>query len=265
MRTEPSRRPPSRAVAAVAGVLSGAAVASACAAAPTATPAGDVVVATASSLSDVFVDLGEAFGRTPAGAGDRVTLDTGSSSSLAQRLAEGAQYDVFAAADRATMQRLRTDGLLRDEPQVFARTTLVLVVAPDDPAGVRSLPDLVRPGVRVALAAPSVPLGRYTRDAFARLGLQPPPLASRETNARAVLAKVRLGEADAGVVYRPDAAAADGAVGVVALPDTAQVTVEYPIAVPATSDDPGSAAAFVRFVLSPQGRAILTAAGFEVP
>lgn len=268
MRTVPTRRPPRRAVAFVAGALSGAAVAGACAGTPGASSsvAGDeVVVAAASSLSDVFAELGAAWRRSDDGADDTVTFDTASSSALALRIAEGAPYDVFAAADLATMRRLRDDGLLREEPQVFARTTLVLVTAAGNPADVRTLADLARPDLRVALAAPSVPLGRYTREALRRVGLDVPSGASRETNARAVLTKVRLGEADVGVVYRPDAATTDGSLQTVELPTAAQVTVEYPIAVPTTTDDRSAADDFVRFVLSAQGRAVLVAAGYEVP
>lgn len=262
MHAVPTRR---RIAVTAVGAISAAVLAGGC---TTTSPASDgITVAAAASLTDVFDDLGAAFGRADGSAdgADAITVDSASSSALALRIAEGAPVDVFAAADTATMRRLQRKRLLVSEPRVFARTTLVIVLAPGNPARVDAIDDLTRADVRVATAAPEVPLGRYTAETFALAGLAVPATVTRESNARAVLTKVASGEVDAGIVYRPDAGASVPALQTIELPPTAQVTVEYPIAVPATTDDRAGAEAFVRFVLSAQGRAILAAAGYEVP
>ena len=141
--------------------------------------------------------------------------------------------------------------------QVFARNRLVIVVAPGNPEHVRRIADLSRHGLVVVLADPSVPAGKYAAEALADAGVHVRP-ASLEDNVRSVLTKVRLGEADAGIVYRTDALSAGSAVATVDLP-TGPVAA-YPIAAV-----DGHGRQFVDFVLSAQGRQILAQFGFLPP
>lgn len=127
----------------------------------------------------------------------------GASSRLAAQVLEGAPADVLATADDPTMQRVVDAGLAAGPPVVFALNRLAIAVPRTDPAGIRGLADLARPGLRVVLAAPAVPAGRYAAEALAAAGVQVQPL-SLEPNVKAVAGKVASGEADAGIVYVTD-------------------------------------------------------------
>jgi molybdate transport system substrate-binding protein len=227
-----------------------------------------VRVFAASSLTDAFREAAADF--EAAHPGVRVELQLGGSQVLRVQVEQGAPADVFASADREHARALWTAGLV-GEPRVFARNRLVVAV-PRGPGKVRSLGDLARPGVRLVLAAPSVPAGRYATEALRRLdawgGLGEGFAAgvrrnvvSEETNVRAVLAKVRLGEADAGFVYATDVRGAGEGTEALALP--VDVAVEYEIAVVRASREPGAAAAFVARVLGERGQAILRRHGFR--
>ncbi len=228
-----------------------------------------VRVLAASSLTEVFRDAASEF--TKAQPGRSVELSFAGSETLRAQIEQGAPADVFASADRIHADALKTSGLLKTY-QVFARNALV-VVAPEG-GTVRRLRDLARPGVRIVVAGPTVPAGRYTSQVIAALdgsgrygdafqSRARANVASQETNVRIVLAKVTLGEADAGFVYRTDAAAAKDKVRVLAIPDRYNVVAEYPIAVLSTSAAPERAQAFVDFVTGPAGRALLQKYGFR--
>jgi molybdate transport system substrate-binding protein len=231
--------------------------------------AGDVLrVFAASSLTEAFQEIGRAYeGAHP---GTRVETSFAGSQVLRTQIEQGAPADVFASADLVHAESLRAQGLL-EEPRVFARNSLVVVVPPE--SAVRTLPDLARPGVKVVLAGPEVPAGRYAEQVLDKLETAPgfgagfagrvrANVVSRETNVRVVLSKVALGEADAGLVYATDAAAAGDKVRRIAIPDAQNATAAYPIAVVARSGAAAAARAFVALVTGPEGRRLLARHGF---
>jgi molybdate transport system substrate-binding protein len=172
--------------------------------------------------------------------------------------------DVFASANASIPERLHAEGLV-EQPVAFARNRLVVIAPRANPAHVRSLNDLTRPGVTVDIAQAGVPVGDYTLEALDKLGLTAQVLrnvASRETDVRAVLTKVVLGQADAGVVYATDARQAEGDIVVVPIPKLAQPETTYAVAVVSTSTRRAEAQAFVRSLLVRSGRATLTRYGF---
>lgn len=225
-----------------------------------------LVVSAASSLTEVFETVAESF---EAEHGVRVDLNLAGSSTLAAQIVQGAPVDVFASADHQQMQVVRAEGLLAGEALVFARNRLVVVATADGP--VRELADLAEPGVLLVLAGPNVPAGAYARIAIEGLADPPTPdfaaevfanVVSEEPNVRQVAAKVALGEADAAVVYASDAALLDG-VRTIPLPLPPDGRPEYPVAVLARATDPDLAHAFVTYLRSQAGRAILERWGFE--
>jgi molybdate transport system substrate-binding protein len=216
----------------------------------------DVTVFAASSLTAVFPRID---------GGPRYSF--AGSDTLALQIQNGAPADVFASASPAQPEALfRQELVLR--PQVFARNRLTVVVPRANPGRVRTVLDLARPGVKLVIAEPKVPIGAYTRRALVRLGIARAALrnvVSLETDVRGVLAKVVLGQADAGIVYVTDARSAGERVRSVAVPRRAQPDVRYEIAVVAASGRREAAQAFVREVLGPRGRRALVAAGFGLP
>jgi molybdate transport system substrate-binding protein len=223
---------------------------------------GELVVFAAASLTDVFEVLAAEL--EAAHPGLRVLLNLAGSQQLAGQVLEGAPADVLATAAPEPIGRVAAAGLLEAPPTVFATNRLEIAVEPGNPEGVRDLADLARDGLVVVLAAPEVPAGRYAAEALAAAGVEVSP-DSLEVDVRAVLGKVRLGEADAGIVYRSDVLAADGAVEGVPLPEAAGVVARYPAAVLADAPNPQAARAFLDLLLSGAGRAVLDAHGFGPP
>jgi molybdate transport system substrate-binding protein len=212
-----------------------------------------VVVFAASSLTDVFgrieADYEQSHPRVD------VVVNFGGSSSLVAQLGEGAPVDVLATADLPTMER--ASWAITADSIVFARTDLVIAVErgnPLDIRGLESLPD----AALVVLAAPGVPAGAYSQQILACAGVDLKPV-SLEQNVRSVAAKVSLGEADAGLVYRTDIGDDLAAVEV---PSGCEVTAEYAIA---PVSDEAVALDFIAYVTGPEGAAALADAGFESP
>jgi molybdate transport system substrate-binding protein len=160
------------------------------------------------------------------------------------------------------MGKVVAAGRVKGEPRRFAQNRLAVVVGEGNPLGIQGLPDLARQGRRVALCGPEVPAGRYARQALekARVTVRS---VSDEPSVKALVAKVRLGELDAGVVYVTDCKA-DG-VAAVGIADEFQVVADYPIAVCNAGANGPAAAAFVGFVLSPAGQKVLADFGFQAP
>ncbi len=210
-------------------------------------------VLAAASLTDAFRAVGTAFHR--AHPDENVRFSFAGSQSLVAQVKEGAPADVLATADERTMATVRDR--LTGPPQTFARNVLVIAVAPGNPKGVHGLADLARPGLTVVLAAPAVPAGAYARQALEAAGVTVHP-ASLEENVRAVLTKVELGEADAGVVYASDATAAGRQVASVPVQDSPTAT--YPVGV-LTGNRAGRD--FVAYLRSAGGQQILTRYGFR--
>ena len=189
------------------------------------------------------------------------TFNYAGSQTLASQIAQGAQADVFASADTARMKTLQDAGLLAGSPWVFAHNRLEIAVERGNPKGIHSLADLARPGLVIVLADPSVPAGKYAQQALAKAGVNVKP-ASLELEVTAVLTKVALGEADAGIVYVSDIVTS-GNVDGIAIPDAQNVIADYPIARLDAAQNKSGADAFITYVLSSQGQAILVGAGFE--
>lgn len=214
-----------------------------------------LTVFAAASLTEVFREL--APGATYSFAG---------SDELATQIREGAPADVYAAASPRFPAELTAEGLL-EAPRTFATNRLVLVVPPDNPAGIDSLDDLAADGVRLVLGAEGVPAGDYARQALEEAGAAGAleNVVSHEEDVKGVLGKVTSGEADAGLVYATDAGAAGGEVVAIELPEDAQVTVEYRIAILTGTGKREAAERFVGLLLGEEGRRALAAAGFGLP
>lgn len=271
---------PSKVLRVLALAVLGAAVLAACGAdgdpatpSATGTLEGRVTVFAASSLTEAFEVIRVAF--EDAHPGVEVEYSFGGSSALATQIEEGAPADVFASADEAQMQRLLAADRVRSA-SVFAGNALVIVTPEDNPARIDGPVDLARPGVKLVLAQPDVPVGAYSRQALEALGRlegYPPSFArdalanlvSNEPNVRGVLTKVQLGEADAGVVYVTDAMVAGTEVRRIDFPEGVAPVARYPIAVTTRASNPAAAEAFVEFVRSPEGQRILADAGFGPP
>jgi molybdate transport system substrate-binding protein len=230
-------------------------------------PRDELVVFAAASLRQPFDELGELLRAEHPGL--VLTFNFAGSQQLRAQIEQGAPADVFAAADHVHMARLREAGRV-DEPSVFARSELVMVVQPQHAARVHGLSDL--PALqRLVIGATEVPVGRYTRklldQAAPALGADFPDrvlakVVSHELSVKQVLAKVALGEADAGIVYRSDVTAADGRVVARAIAAEYNVIAEYPIAGVRGAKHSARAAEFVRLVQGPRGQAALARAGY---
>lgn len=219
----------------------------------------DVTVFAAASLTDAFTELGDAF--TAANPGVEVTFNFAGSSELVAQISDGAPADVVASADLATMTVLADAELVVGDPQVFATNVAEIMVERGNPEGIDDVADLAADNLIVVQCAPEVPCGSYAEQVLANAGVSVTP-ASYEDNVRAVVTKVTLGEADAGIVYRTDVlAAGDGADGVT-IPADVNVVAEYPIALVAGSGDRAGARSFADFVLGADGQAILAEFGF---
>ncbi len=224
---------------------------------------GELTVAAATSLTNAFTRIGEEF--QAAYPGVELTFTFDASSALTNQLLEGAPADVFASAAEADLAELTEAGLVAGVPSVFARNELVIVTKPGNPEGVSRLDDLVDVGI-VSLCGAEVPCGRYAQQSLDAAGVAiPESRVTRGPNAGATLNAVSQGDAVAGVVYVTDAAAAGDAVDTAAIPADRNVVASYPITVLASSGTPELAAAFVAFVSSPVGRAVLEELGFLPP
>jgi molybdate transport system substrate-binding protein len=219
--------------------------------------AGGLTILAASSMQEGLAHVARAFEREHAG---KVSIQVGGSQELRAQLEHGAVADVFVSADRGHAQALADQGLA-GQPVVVARNEPVLIVPRANPAGVKSLADLARPGVKVVLGASQVPIGRYSREILDKAGLKVSP-ASEELNVRQVLAKVALGEADAGIVYHTDAMSAIGRVTEIRLSAAENVTAEYFAVVLTKAPRKPTAEQFVAFLRSPAGRGALDELGF---
>jgi molybdate transport system substrate-binding protein len=235
---------------------------------------GDVVVFAASSLTDAFKELANEFQKTHPNA--RAVFSFGGSSQLAIQLVNGARADVFASADQDQMDVVQRGHVLSAAQQVFVRNRLMLIAPRDNPAGITTLQDLARPGLKIVGAQASVPIGYYTSQLLKSASSNAAygsdfqqrverNLVSREDTVRQIVAKIQLGEGDAAVVYVTDVTPrlADQFVRI-PLPEDLQVTASYPIAVGNGRNRAGGEA-FVAFVESPVAQAILARWGFLPP
>lgn len=226
-----------------------------------------LTVFAAASLTDAFGELGRTLERDQPGL--QLRFNFAGSQQLAAQLEQGAKADVFASADQRWMSYIAERGLLGQPPQLFARNRLVVIVPQTNPARITRLEHLARRGVKLVLAAEAVPAGNYSREALRNLAAAPgfadryatralANVVSQEENVKAVAAKVQLGEADAGMVYRSDVTPAlVRYVRVLDIPDRYNVLASYPMAVLRGAPNPAAARTFLRLALSPAGQRIL--------
>ncbi len=231
-----------------------------------------ITVLAAASLTDAFQEAASAFEQAKPEV--NVTFSFGGSQQLLVQLEQGARADIFAAADERTMDLARQKNLIEGDPRIFAGNSLVVVLPRANSAGIRSLQDLARPGLKIALANPDVPVGVYSRR-FLELASRQSEfgadygdrvlanVVSEETNVKQVLAKVLIDEVDAGIVYTSDVAGRTGAsIQIIEIPAALNPRAEYPIAVVQGAGQPQAARAFLDFILSAEGQAILVRYGF---
>jgi molybdate transport system substrate-binding protein len=222
---------------------------------------GTVTVFAAASLKEAFTTLGHRFEQGHPGT--HIVLNLGPSSGLATQITQAAPADVFASASAKNMDQVVSAGAAA-APRTFARNAMEVAVPPSNPARVASVRDLGRSGVKVALCQPQVPCGVTAATVFARAGVQVHPV-SQELDVKSVLAKVTLGEVDAGVVYVTDVKAAGRRVTGVPIPGAVNASTSYPIATLSAAPNKQAAQAFTDYVLSGDAAPVLTAAGFGSP
>lgn len=226
-----------------------------------ATVSGSITVLAAASLEEAFTTIGSQFEK--AHPGTKVTFGFGPSSGLATSINQGAPADVFASASPKTMDQVVSGGKAAD-PKTFVSNQMEIAVPPKNPAGVHGVDDLAKPSVKVALCQPQVPCGAVAATVFTHAGITVTPV-TQEVDVKSVLTKVALGEVDAGVVYVTDVRAAGSRVKGIEIPADVNASTDYPIATVSGSENAGTAAAFVAYVLSPEGQSVLTSAGFAKP
>jgi molybdate transport system substrate-binding protein len=234
---------------------------------PVPPPPSTLTVFAAASITDAFKELGATLQRRDPGL--KLRFNFAGSQQLAVQLEQGAPADVFASADQRWMAYVEERELLGASPEVFAHNRLVVIVPRTNPARIGRLADLRRRGVKLVLAAEAVPAGKYSREALHNLDRAPGfapgysrrvlgNIVSEEENVKAVVAKVQLGEADAGIVYRSDVTrSVAGKVRVLEIPDEYNVTASYPVAILKAAHNPGAARAFVELLLGSEGQRVL--------
>jgi molybdate transport system substrate-binding protein len=223
---------------------------------------GKLTVLAAASLTGSFDQIGKDF--ETANPGVDVTFSYGGSSGLAQQINSGAPADVFAAASPATMKTVTDAGNGSGEPVTFVKNQLVIAVPKGDPKNLKTLADLAKPGVKVALCAEQVPCGAAAKKALASANVKITPV-TLEQDVKAALSKVTLGEVDAALVYRTDAKASAGDVEGIEFPESANAINDYPLVALKDAPNPQAAAAFVAFVQTEPAIKVLTDAGFQKP
>lgn len=236
---------------------------------------GNVTIFAAASLTEAFGQMKTQI--EAANPGTSITLNFAGSSALRTQILQGAQPDVFASADQLNMDPVAKAGDIVGKTSIFAENRLVVLIPKDNPGHIQNLKDLANPGLKIVLAQAQVPVGNYARQALTKLSADPAygsdfktkvlaNLASNELNVKEVVAKVQLGEADAGIVYRTDASSADQSkVATIDIPDQYNVLAQYPIGIVKGGSNPDGAKAFIKYLLSPAGQAVMNKYGFVSP
>jgi molybdate transport system substrate-binding protein len=215
-----------------------------------------ITVYAAASLTSVFPRIDKAPRYSFAG-----------SDTLAAQIAQGAPADVFASASPKQTELLYHDGTL-GRPAVFATNKLIVLVPSSNPANIHSVYDLRRKGVKVIIGTPTVPVGAYTRQVLDSLGITSTVMSNvvdQEPDVKGIVAKIALGEGDAGFVYKTDARPAGRKVKTLLIPAWAQPPIRYEIAVVRKSSHRAAGRAFIKRVTSLRGRRLLVEAGFGLP
>ena len=234
----------------------------------------NLTIFTAASLTEAFTEIGESFEAT--NPGTEVSINLAGSQQLAQQLSQGAPADVFASADDQQMENVIMAGRVNPgTDQAFAHNKLVVILPGDNPGNIFDLEDLAKPSLTIILADEAVPVGRYSLEMLERASEQGGfgeqfklkvlnNVVSYEENVRAVLTKIILGEADAGIVYASDISGAqEEDITMIEIPEQVNITASYYIAPLSESTSVDRGMAFIRFVLSPNGQDILEQNGFS--
>ena len=223
---------------------------------------GTVTVFAAASLTESFTRIGKDF--EAANPGSKVTFNFAGSSALATQINQGAPADVFASAAPTNMKTVTDAGNGEGTPAIFVKNQLVIAVPKGNPKTIKGLADLTKPGLKVALCAEQVPCGAAAKKALDAAGVKLTPV-TLEQDVKGALSKVKLGEVDAALVYRTDAKASASDVDGVEFPESAGAINDYPIVVLKNAPNKAGAQAFVAYVQSDKGKAVLTEAGFQAP
>lgn len=223
---------------------------------------GTVTVFAAASLTETFTELGKQFEAEHPGT--TVVFNFAGSSALAEQIKQGAPVDVFASAAPANMQQVVDAGEVTAEPVIFVRNRLEIAVPKGNPSDITGLADFANPDEKIALCAVQVPCGAASEKVFAAAGITPQP-DTLESDVKAVLTKVSLGEVDAALVYRTDVLAAGDKVEGIDFPESTQAVNDYPIAPLAKAPNSAAAEAFVTFIGSDKARTTFAEAGFDTP
>ena len=241
--------------------------------APPSAASADLTIFAAASLKNMLAEAETAY--EAANPGTDLTTSTDSSAALETQIEEGAPADVFLSADTANPQKLVDGGFASGEAIPFAGNKLTVIVPTDNPAGIESPADLAKDGVRIIAAGDEVPITKYATQLVENLAQQPDApagfaaayatnVASKEDNVGQVVAKIELGEGDAGIVYVTDAAASDE-VTPIEVPDAANVPATYAGVVVGASPNQDTASAFLDWLTGPDGQAVLSSFGFLPP
>ena len=235
--------------------------------------AGELTIFGAASLKGVLDKAKTEY--EAANPGTTLTISTDSSSTLETQIEQGAPADVFLSADKTNPQKLVDGGFASGDAVVFAGNKLTVITPTDNPGGVSTPKDLAKSGLKVIAAGDEVPITKYATQLVANLAKEPgypanfvdaynTNVVSKEDNVKAVVAKIELGEGDAGIVYVTDAAASDK-VKTVDVPDSANVPATYAGVVVKASDNQDAASKFMDWFTGPDGQAILSSFGFLPP
>ncbi|MFJ5832791.1 molybdate ABC transporter substrate-binding protein [Streptomyces sp. NPDC093089] len=223
------------------------------------TPQTNLTVLAAASLTDVFKTAGAAYEKSHPGT--KITFSFAGSQELVAQVSQGSPADVLVTADTQSMDKVEAD---TDTPTIIAKNRLVIATGEGNPFKIDDLKDLASTELKVVLAAPEVPAGKYGKKILDAQKITVKPV-SQEPNVRAVLSKVEMGEADAGLVYKTDAESAKDKVDAVEIPDDHNAIAQYPATTLKDSENARAATAFVTWLSSPEGQKILQDAGFQKP
>ncbi|MDQ6832081.1 MAG: molybdate ABC transporter substrate-binding protein [Chloroflexota bacterium] len=232
---------------------------------------GTLTVFAAASLTESFTEIKSVFEKAHPGV--TVQYNFGGSPTLVTQLTQGAPADVFASADQPNMDNAIKGGVIAGTPQTFVKNKLVIIVPKENKAGIKTPKDLAKPGIKFDTAQASVPVDKYTQQALDNFSKLPDYGAdfttkvntntvSQEDNVKAIVQKVQLGEADAGIVYATDAQAAKDKLTLIQIPDAQNVIATYPIALVKDAKQAALGQQFVNYLLAPNGQAILQKYGF---
>ena len=220
---------------------------------------GEITVFAASSLTEAFTNMGDAFKRANPEA--TVVFNFAGSADLVTQISQGAPADVFVSADDTNMRKLTDAKENAGEPISIARNTMEMIVEKGNPQNIASVADLARSGLVVVLCAETVPCGKNAAKVLTNTGVTVTP-ASLEDRVKGVVTKITTGEADAGIVFVTDVKAAGASVAGVMIPADVNVISNYPMVVTKQAPNATAGQAFIDFVASAAGQAILAQYGF---